>query len=1054
MSLRRTVRLEPGAAARVLFTTAVADTRDEAVALAEKYSDPAAALRALELAWTNAHVELRYLGVSTEEAHLFLRLASRLLYVNPDLRARPEVIARNTRGQSGLWAFGVSGDLPVVVVRVSDAEQIELVRQLLRAHEFWRLRGLSADLVILNEHPSSYRQELQDLLLATVRSSPSGGLLDKPGGVFVRRTDLMSDEDRILFLTVARAVLVGGRGSLAQQSERQPRELRLPGLLEPARAPRPHPRPPIPRPQLEFFNGLGGFARGGREYVTVLGEGQWTPAPWSNVVANERLGFIVTESGGGYTWCDNSRENRLTPWSNDAVSDPPGEAVYVRDEETGEYWTPTPLPVRGPEPYVVRHGQGYTVFEHTSHGIEHELTLFVAPEDPVKLVRLRLRNATQARRRLTATFYAEWVLGVLPEQSAPYVVTEVDEATGALFARNPYNNEFAHKVAFADATPRPASFTAERKEFVGRNGTLARPRALERVGLSGRAGAGYDPCAALQVAVELAAGERREVTFRIGEGDDVTHARSLVERYREPGAVASAIEATLDLWEGLLGRVQVETPDKALDAIVNRWLLYQTLCCRAWGRAAFYQSGGAYGFRDQLQDVSALLHARPEAARAQILRAASRQFVEGDVQHWWHPPTGRGVRTRFSDDLLWLPYVAARYVAETGDASVLDERVPFVEARPLGPGEEDAYLVPEVSDESATVYEHCLRAIDRSLRTGAHGLPLMGAGDWNDGMNRVGMGGKGESVWLAWFLVRVLKDFAPIVEARGDAARRGLYLEHAERLRVAAEHEAWDGEWYVRAFFDDGTPLGSSMSEECRIDSIAQSWSVISEAGDPHRRIRAMAAVEQHLVRRGDGLIMLFTPPFDKTPLDPGYIKGYVPGVRENGGQYTHAAVWVVMAYAMLGDGDRAGELFALLNPVNHTATRAGVHRYKVEPYVAAADVYAVPPHTGRGGWTWYTGSAGWMYRVAVESILGFSTRGGRLFVDPCIPRSWPGFALAYRHGAARYRVSVENPSGVCRGVASVELDGRPVEGDGVPLADDGREHEVRVVLGAPKRMM
>ncbi len=1054
MSLRRTVRIAPGESARLLFTTAVADSRDEALALAEKYADIAAALRALELAWTNAHVELRYLTISTEEAHLFLRLASRLVYVNPDLRARPEVIARNTRGQSGLWAYGVSGDLPIVLVRISDVEQVDLVRQLLRAHEFWRLRGLAADLVILNEHPSSYRQELHEALLATVRSSPAAGMLDKPGGIFVRRTDVMPDEDRILFMTVARAVLVGGLGSLEQQIERKPRALRLPPEIAPPQSLRPRPHAPVPRPQLEFFNGLGGFARGGREYVTVLGDGQSTPAPWSNVIANEWLGFIVSESGGGYTWNENSRENRLTPWSNDPVSDAPGEVVYVRDEETGEIWTPTPLPIRGHDPYTVRHGQGYTVFETTTHGVEHEMTLFVAPDDPVKVIRLRLRNAESQRRSLSVTFYAEWVLGVLREASAPFVVTSVDEQTGALFARNPYNNEFAHKIAFADSTPRPRSFTAERKEFVGRNGSLARPRGLLRQSLSGRAGAGYDPCAALQVAVTLPPGEQREVVFILGETDDVTHARALVTRYRAPSAASDAFSEAVSRWEDVLGRIEIETPDKTMDAIVNRWLLYQTLCCRVWARAAFYQSGGAYGFRDQLQDVAALVYARPEVAREQILRAAAHQFVEGDVQHWWHPPTGRGVRTRFSDDLLWLPLVVARYVTTTGDAELLDEAVPFVEARKLGPGEEDAYLVPEVSDERAAVYEHCLRALDRSLGVGAHGLPLMGAGDWNDGMNRVGQEGKGESVWLAWFLTLVLKEFAPICEARGDTKRAEIYREHADRLRATIEQEAWDGEWYVRAFFDDGTPLGSSRNEECRIDSIAQSWSVISGAGDPHRRIRAMAAVEQHLVRRGDGLIMLFTPPFDKTHLDPGYIKGYVPGVRENGGQYTHAAVWTVMAYAMLGDGDRAGELFALLNPVNHAATRSGVHRYKVEPYVAAADVYAVPPHTGRGGWTWYTGSAGWMYRVAIESILGFSIRDGRLHVDPCIPRSWPSFGLTYRHGTTRYRIRVENPTGVCRGVLSVEFDGEPVAGPGVPLVEDGREHAVRIVIGEPERMI
>jgi cyclic beta-1,2-glucan synthetase len=1047
LSLRRRLRLRPNESARVLFTTAVAETREQAVALADKYRDVGAAMRASSLAWTNAHVELRHLGISIEEAHTFLRLASRLLYVNPDLRPRPDLIARNRRGQSGLWAYGISGDLPVVVVRVSENEHVPLVRQALRAHEYWRLRGLRADLVILNEHPTTYLQAFNDELLAVVRASGSAPLVDKPGGVFVRRADLMPEEDRVLILTVARAVLVGGRGSLGQQIERAPRELELPPDLVPRRAADAEHAPPAVQPEVDFANGLGGFADGAREYVVTLGDRQWTPAPWTNVVANPSFGFIVTESGGGYTWAENSRENRLTPWSNDAVSDPVGEAIYVRDEETGVFWTPTPLPVRGGGRYTVRHGQGYSAFEHTAYGVSAELILFVPADDPVKISRLRLRDVSGRRRRLTATSYAEWVLGVWREASAPFIVTEVDEATGALLARNPYNSDFAQRVAFADATPRPSTVTGERKEFLGRNGDPGSPNALRRTHLAGQVGAGFDPCAALQVVVDLEPNGEADVTFVLGQAADLAEARALVERYRDPAEVSRALEAAVGRWDRLLDTVRVETPDHAMNAIVNRWLLYQSLGCRVWARTAFYQSGGAYGFRDQLQDVASVVYAAPEVAREHILRAAEHQFVDGDVQHWWHPPSNKGVRTRFSDDLLWLPFVTAHYVDVTGDTSILDEEVPFVEARQLGPHEDEAYLVPEVSAERASLYEHCVRAMDRSLAVGEHGLPLMGSGDWNDGMNRVGNEGRGESVWVAWFLTMTLRGFAPLCEARGDE-RAARYREHADAVVRAAEENAWDGGWYVRAYFDDGTPLGSTRNEECKIDSIAQTWGVISDAADPHRRAHAMASVEEYLVRRGDGLIMLFTPPFDHSELDPGYIKGYVPGVRENGGQYTHAAVWVVLAYSLLGDGDRAGELFALLNPVNHAATRAGVHRYKVEPYVAAADVYAVPPHTGRGGWTWYTGSAGWMYRVAVESILGFTLRGAKLSMNPCIPRGWPGFTMTYRRGGSEYRIRVENPSAVCRGVGLVELDGQPVEGREVEVVDDGRTHEVRVVLG------
>ncbi|HEX6185049.1 MAG TPA: glucoamylase family protein [Pyrinomonadaceae bacterium] len=1048
-SLRQRVRLQPGETARISFTTAVARSREEALALADKYHDPSIFERAARLAWTQSQVEMRHHNVDAEEAHLFQRLAGRVLYADRSLRPGPRVLALNTKAQSALWPYGISGDLPIVIVRVSRDEDVDVVRQLLRGHEYLRLKGLTIDLVILNDHPPTYAQELQDGLLSMIRSSGSQALQDKPGGVFLRRTDIIPEADRILLHAAARVVIVPERGTLAEQLTRREIEEPLPADFVPRAPERVYAEDVVETPELSFFNGLGGFSQGGREYVTVLRAGQWTPAPWANVIANEHdFGFQVTETGGGYTWSANSRENRLTPWSNDAVSDPPGEAIYLRDEESGAVWTPTPLPMRGDDPYVVRHGQGYTVFEHTSHGITQELLLFVPLDATVKISVLRLRNRTNESRRLSVTSYSELVLGVERGASAPFCITEFDEESGAIFARNPYNNEFAERVAFAAASAPESTITCDRKEFLGRNGSPARPAALRRATLSGRAGPGPDPCAAIQTVVELAPGATREDVFLLGQTETREEARAIVERFRRLPAVNEAFERVLARWDEVLETIEVRTPDAALDTILNRWLPYQTLACRVLARSAFYQSGGAYGFRDQLQDTMALVYARPDLTRAQILRAAEHQFREGDVQHWWHPPTGRGVRTRFSDDLLWLPYVTSFYLSVTGDAGVLDEVVPFLEAPPLEPGQDESYTQPAVSKESASLYEHCVRTLDRSLSVGPHGLPLMGSGDWNDGMNRVGHEGRGESVWVGWFLHTVLEWFAPFCEARGDATRADAYRAHLSKLRQALEAEAWDGDWYRRAYFDDGTPLGSAQNEECRIDSIAQSWGVISGAADRHRAARAMAAVEQHLIRRGDGLIMLFTPPFDNSALDPGYIKGYVPGVRENGGQYTHAAIWTVIAYALLGDGDRAGELFALLNPVNHASTRAGLHKYKVEPYVAAADVYAVWPHTGRGGWTWYTGSSGWMYRAGLESILGFQLRGARLKIDPCVPRWWREFEIDYRHGATRYHIKVENPHGVSRGIAALEVDGVAQGTEDFALADDGARHSVRVVLG------
>jgi len=1052
VSLRRRVRLPPGDTVRVAFSTLVAPSRAEALGLAEKYRDTATFDRAATLAWTQAQVQQHHLGIGPDEAHLFQGLASRVLYSDRALRPSADVLTRHTGGPDALWAHGISGDLPIVLVQIDEPEDVGIVRQLLRAHEYWRMKQLAVDLVILNERAPSYVQDLQALLETLLRTSQSAGPHDGHGlhgNVYILRADRVTATQRDVLQSVARAVLSNRRGTLADQMARAQR----PDAAPPAQPRRPAVAPAnvtARGPDLELFNGLGGFERDGREYVTVLDEGRWTPSPWINVIANAGFGFQVSESGSGYTWSVNSRENQLTAWSNDAVSDPPGETIYVRDEETGDLWGPTALPIHeGASPYVIRHGQGYTRFDHVSHGIALELLQLVALDDPIKISRLTLTNESGRPRRLSVTAYVEWVLGVSRHAAAPFVVTEIDGKTGAMFARNAMRREFGARVAFADLGGTQAAWTADRTEFLGRNGTPDHPAALApRRRLSGRVGAGLDPCSALQTTIELAAGSRAEVVFFLGEAANPEEARELIVRYRTRD-VAAALRAVGERWDEVLGTVQVKTPDRSMDILLNRWLLYQTLACRVWARSALYQAGGAYGFRDQLQDVMALVVAEPALARQHVLRAAARQFVEGDVQHWWHPPSGRGVRTRISDDLVWLPYVVAQYVEVAGDGAVLDEVVPFLEGPKLAVGQAESYFEPRASDERGTLFEHCARALDRSLTAGPHGLPLMGTGDWNDGMNEVGAEGKGESVWLGWFLHTVLSQWADLADARGEGKRAERWRSYVHALKEALEREAWDGHWYRRAYFDDGTPLGAAVNDACRIDSIAQSWSVISAAADPARRERAMAAVDEHLVRRADGVVLLFTPPFDDTSLEPGYIKGYVPGVRENGGQYTHAAIWSVIAFAALGDGDKAAELFAMLNPITHARTEAGVQRYKVEPYVVAADVYAEPPHVGRGGWTWYTGSAGWMYRAGLESILGFRLRGTRLVVDPCIPRAWPGFELVFRYGSARYDLVVENPRDASRGVSSVEVDGVSLDGDlSIGLADDRKTHRIRIVLG------
>jgi cyclic beta-1,2-glucan synthetase len=1055
LSLRVRVRVAPGSTMQTTFSTMIATSRAAAVDLADKYHDPSTFERISMLAWTHAQVQLHHLGVQADDALLYQEIANRILFSDPAARPSSDVLRRNTSSAAGLWPHGISGDYPVVLLSIDAIEGRKIVAQLLRAHEYWQMKGLAVDLVILNDKASSYLQDLQTLLEDMVRTSRAtiGRDAQGPlGRIFVLRADLLAGDARALLHTVARVVLVSGHGGLAEQVPHLQRlDLRAGRPARPEVARRSGVAPAVQLPPLEFFNGLGGFTKNGREYMIVQGPRQRTPMPWINVVANRNFGFQVSETGAGYTWSVNSRENQLTAWSNDPVSDPPGEVLYIRDRDSGELWTPTSAPIRIEQAsYVTRHGLGYSRFQLDYAGIECDWLQFVSLDAPIKLSRLTLTNRSSRPRRLSITAYVEWVLGTVRAKSAPSIVTERDAYTGAVFAHNLLHDEFGARIAFADLSGRQASFTCDRAEFLGRHGDLEAPAALTGdYALAGRAGAGLDPCCVQQTLLELRPGEQASVVFLLGQAEDRDAARALVQRYRAADVEADLAEV-MQSWARIVGTVQVETPDRSMDLMLNQWLQYQTIVCRLWARAAFYQAGGAYGFRDQLQDTMALTLTLPAAVRAHLLRAAARQFIEGDVQHWWHPPTGRGVRTRCSDDLLWLPYAAAHYVEVTGDAAVLDEHAPFLEGPLLEPGQQDAYFTPAVSAQAGSLFEHCARALDRSLAVGAHGLPLIGSGDWNDGMNRVGYRGAGESVWLAWFAYATLQKFVPLAEQRGAAARAGRWRAHAAELQTAVEAQAWDGAWYRRAYFDDGTPLGSAGNAECRIDSIAQSWSVLSGAADPVRARRAMDEVDAYLVRPGDDLVLLFTPPFNKTNKDPGYIKGYLPGVRENGGQYTHAAVWCVMARAQLGDGERAAELFAMLNPVNRAATRAGVHAYKVEPYVVAADIYAEPPHARRGGWTWYTGAAGWLYRAGIESMLGLTRRGDRLHVTPCIPPRWPGFRIRYHHGASEYDIVVENPHGVARSVARVDVDGLRLEHpeQGIVLRDDAQTHRIRVVLG------
>lgn len=1048
MSQRVLVRIEPGKQAKISFITAVSESFEALLDIVERYSSPDKVEGAFRLALTRSQVEARYLNIKNSEIELYQDLISHILFISPLRRMNNEIILQNHKGQTSLWPYGISGDLPIVLLVLKKSDEVDMLYEVLKMHEYWRAKDLRVDLIILNHEENSYTHPLYALLSDIVSSSQSHEIINRPGGIFILNWGNLSLEDINLLYAAARLVLKGDSGSLADQIKKiqnnQPQKQKH--FVEEYRS---FETPAFKEPELDYFNGLGGFIKDGTEYVIRLERGQNTPMPWINVISNSKFGFLVSESGSGYTWCENSRENKLTPWSNDPVSDSSGEVFYVSDDETGGVWTITPLPIREEEPYFIKHGFGYSVFEHVSHGIEQNIVQFVPVNEAIKISIIKFKNISKYSRDLNVTYYVKPVLGVNDNYTALHIVTKLEES-GTLVIDNPYNEEFAGRIAFIDASVEDRCVTGDRKEFFG-SGDIRSPQALKQQKLSGTVGIGYDPCAAMQININLKENEEKEVVFLLGMNSDLKEISLITSKYKNIENARQALEDVKNFWKEKLKIIKVNTPDLSMNIMLNGWILYQVISCRMWSRSAFYQSGGAYGFRDQLQDCLPISAIWPEKVREQILLHAKHQFIEGDVQHWWHEPYGKGTRTRFSDDLLWLPYVVCEYVQVTGDRKILWEEVTFIEDENLKEFEDERYSTPVVSSLSSTVYDHCIRAIEKALRFGKYGLPLMGSGDWNDGMNTVGNRGIGESVWLGWFLNSVLVKFSSICRLMEDEKKAGEYLEVAQKLADSIEKNAWDGNWYRRAYFDNGVPLGSMQNSECKIDSIAQSWSVISGAGNIERAEQAMISLENYLVQRDEGIIKLLAPPFDEGDLEPGYIKGYVPGVRENGGQYTHAAAWVIIAIAQLGDGDKAWELFELINPINHTRTHIEYSTYKVEPYVMAADVYAAFPHIGRGGWTWYTGSAGWIYRAGIESILGFKKNGEVLSLDPCIPQKWSEYEIQYKYLDTIYEIRFKNPEGVNKGVKKVTIDGVEDVNKCIPVINDRAKHIVEVVMGNVK---
>ncbi|GDX03896.1 GH36-type glycosyl hydrolase domain-containing protein [Buttiauxella sp. A111] len=1050
LSIRQSIVLQPGLPVTVDIIYGVTESRQHSQALIEKYHDHPIADRVFELAWSHSQIVLRQINANEDDATLFNRLASAVLFPGPELRADAKTLARNRRGQSGLWGWSISGDLPIVILNVTSDESILLITTMIQAHHYWRLKGLAVDLVILNDSLGGYQQELQNQIVELIVAGSEASQMDKPGGIFVRNGEHMSAEDRLLLLSVAQIVLDDRSGGLKEQLNQ-----RLQATTSSQQPFVPHVGLPINQHDpwqpdtgdLVYFNGRGGFSEDGREYQITLGENDRTPAPWANVLSNASFGSVISEAGQAYTWYENAHEYRLTPWENDPISDRSGEAFYLRDEESGLVWSPTTLPVRGTGHYLSRHGFGYSVFAHRETGIDTELTVLVAEQAPVKIAILTLSNTSGRTRKISVTGYVEWTLGESRNKSAMHVITRAS-TTGrgcGVLANNFYSSNGSERTAFFAVTGVHCSVTGDRREFLGRNGSQSDPAAMKMRTLSDKTGAGLDPCGAVQSATTLIDGDQRSFIFVLGVGQDPQDAESMINQYMNEEAARAELANVHRYWHKMLDKIVVSTPDPAVNLLTNGWLLYQTIACRIMARSGYYQSGGAFGFRDQLQDTLALSHAAPERLRDQILLCASRQFVEGDVQHWWHPPLGNGVRTRCSDDYLWLPLAICHYVETTGDIGLLEHRLPYLEGRELLAGEESAYEQPVISALEETLWQHGVKAIQHGLRLGQHGLPLMGAGDWNDGMNLVGLEGKGESVWLGFFLYDVMQRFGKLAGRINEHETAMLCREEAAKLQKNLEAHAWDGTWYRRGYFDSGEALGSHLAKECQIDAIAQSWSVLSGAGSADRCAQAMQALDARLVDPEAGLIKLLTPPFNGHGPNPGYIQGYLPGVRENGGQYTHGAIWAVMAFARSGNIERAWQFWAMINPINHSLTPDAIERYKVEPYVMTADIYSVAPHTGRGGWSWYTGSAGWAYRLIVDTLLGIERHGDAISVHTLLPRDWPSVSLVYQHGNSYYRINVMRSDGEYR----VLLNGVELSGDTIPLIDDGNSHDVEIRLGA-----
>lgn len=1047
IAFRRTIKVPQNEKVSLNYIITASENREEVLENLEYYLNEENIKREYELSKARAEEEAKYLRVTSENLKYYQRMLPYIIFHNPMKRLYVNKISKNKHSQEELWKYGISGDLPIVLVRIKNIDNISVVGEMLKAYEYYKTKNIKFDLIILDEEKNSYEKYLRDAIFKEIANHQLSYLLNK--GIFL----IEDKEDLDLFLLRANFIIDSNRGSIRNVLNELEEDY-LYSVKDIAQEKKEN----IVKPNFEninnyfnvqnlkYYNQYGGFSEDGSEYRIKQNIENPIPAIWSHVMSNEKFGTLVTNNMGGFTWSKNSRLNRITAWSNNSIDDEPSEIIYIKDKDLMESWSVGKLPKPDDNEYSVIYGFGYAKYYHSSCGITQEAEVFVPTKDSVKVNILNLKNTTQDKRNLSIVYYIKPVLNEDEIKSNGYINLDFNKNANLVSIENLYGNGLS-KTSFVASSEPIKSYTGNKVSFIG-NGSIKEPESLNKISLTNENALGNNSCVAIEIDVTIYPYENKEISLILGEGETKLEVQDLVYKYSDVKKCKKELLDVKDFWKNKISKIQVKTPAESMNIMLNGWLLYQTIACRLWAKSAFYQSGGATGFRDQLQDILCLKYIEPEVTRKQILKHCVHQFIDGDVEHWWHEETNRGIRTRFSDDLLWLPYVVAEYIKTTQDTEILKEEVAYINGNTLKDDENENYDIHLTSDIKESVFQHCIRAIEKSLDFGENGMPKIGSGDWNDGFSKVGIKGKGESVWLGFFLYTVLSEFIEIMENMNDESVKDKIEKYEgikQELKKSLNTAGWDGRWYKRAFMDDGNILGSIENEECRIDSISQSWSVISNAGDNDKKYISMESLENHLVDRETGIIKLLDPPFEKSDLEPGYIKMYLPGVRENGGQYTHAAIWAIIAETLLGFGNKAYEYYRMINPIEHAKTAEEANKYKVEPYVIAADVYGSSNLVGRGGWTWYTGSSSWYYRAGIENILGLKIEKGKLKIDPCIPSDWREYSIQYKYKSTLYNIKVKNLSEKNTGVEKIFINGK--EEKEIPLLDDGRIYEIEVLL-------